>query len=529
MTIHVGYLAIMRNKGTFCGSSQAFVRLMEVDEAILIRDGAIYYSGQTACDFKIIEGSVTLRDQRYFEINLVWDGDPDGDQIGLTRFKATMKAVRNAIRKADGEVAVIRDDLSSHYAFRSYPLIHEIENLMRRIIATFMLINIGREWVTDALPSDVQQAANNKKRKSTPDKEQGADYFNVLYALDFIHLGQILFDRYTPLQVQDLYSVIEDAKTAEDLESLRAYVPQSNWSRYFAKLIECEGDYLQTRWNKLYDLRCKVAHNATVTVSDHQEIVKLVDEIKPHLEQALAKLHEVKVPPDDIEVVAESAARNVNSAVGQFIASWQRLEASIMRRIDHDTTKTRHVTPTAEELYDSCLLDSSGRDGFRELRLLRNKVVHGPSGEIPSETILGAVTAIQALIETVESEPFLFKLKQMSDEDRHWAIDSVIADATFDLLDHEECVSAMATTNASMYSVDEYEFESIDLSGDECTVRMSFAATGESDEDRWFYGSRIIGDADAVIDSKGNVSFQNVHAAVDRDDGEEDDYYPPNE
>ena len=161
--------------------------------------------------------------------------------------------------QAEGEVETLWNDLSSHYAQKAYPLIHEIENLMRRLIANFMLVTVGREWVKETLPKVVDDAVKASKRK-----EGDRDYLNVLHTVDFIHLGALLFDAYSKGTPQELHVKLKDAKNGDDLKALQEFIPESNWNRYFAKLVDWEDGQLKSRWEKLYLLRCKVAHNALI-------------------------------------------------------------------------------------------------------------------------------------------------------------------------------------------------------------------------------------------------------------------------
>ena len=62
-------------------------------------------------------------------------------------------------------------------------------------------------------------------------------------------------------------------------EDLLQYVPKSNWDRYFSNIVECEGEYILKRWNTLYELRCKIAHNKIVIKKDYERITCLIKEV----------------------------------------------------------------------------------------------------------------------------------------------------------------------------------------------------------------------------------------------------------
>src|SRR5262249_55881546 len=120
---------------------------------------------------------------------------------------------------------------------------------------------------------------------------------------------------------------LKEVKTPEDAASLQDFIPQSNWKRYFGGLVDCDDSYLDSRWKKLYELRCKVAHNALMTGKDLEDAQKLIAEVKPKLLDAIAKLPRVTVPREGVELVGEPAAGGVNAVVGDFIPFGQLLVA----------------------------------------------------------------------------------------------------------------------------------------------------------------------------------------------------------
>jgi hypothetical protein len=67
----------------------------------------------------------------------------------------------------------------------------------------------------------------------------------------------------------------------EDAAALKDLIPQSIWKRCFADLVDCEDLYLKTCWEKLDELRCKVAHNALMTAKYLEDTQKLISEVKP--------------------------------------------------------------------------------------------------------------------------------------------------------------------------------------------------------------------------------------------------------
>jgi hypothetical protein len=348
--------------------------------------------------------------------------------------------------------------------------------------------------VEETLPKAVEDAVKNSKRK---------DYLNVLHTVDFIHLGDFLFALYSKKTPQDLYAKLKDVKTPDDAKALHEFIPESNWKRYFGGLVACEDLYLKSRWEKLYDLRCKVAHNALMTGKDLENVEKLIAEVKPKLLKAIDKLSTVKVPPEDAELVAESAARSVNATVGEFITCWQRFESAVTRRLASRGVPTRRV-PTGQDLVRLRILEADQMEAFEDMRRLRNSIVHGPATGVPVETLQGCMAELHELVSAVEAGSYLDQLRRLSEKDRMAEVQSKIDDTMHEIIDTEAFSSAMAETNAAPWDVGECDVTDIqfDDENDTCVVRLMYNASGDQDPDKMYCGTEITGEAVAVIDSK---------------------------
>jgi len=521
--ICVEYLAIFPRDDSFCDSAAAFVRLLQVDSNILIQGTVIQYRGGPRYELKVTAGDVKGKKQRYFHIQLEWNASMPEASDSEKNYTDLLKALRATVAQTGGDTEILRDDVSAYYAASAYPLIYEVETLLRRLIAKFMLITVGREWVDEALPPTVEEAVKKYKRRTASSTSEFAktgpkDYVNVLHGVDFIHLGEFLFTPYPNRSGPDLYARLKDTQKAEKreeaLKALQLFIPQSNWTRYFKGVVGCDDSYLDTRWKQLYELRCKVAHNTMVVKADYESIQRLVGEVKPKLEEAVSKLSGVTVPPEDIELVAERAAGSVNTALGEFIANWQQMEAGLSKSPTLSNAGVRRIFNGNELVKAGILLPHQVR-AYDELRQFRNRVVHGPITEIPMESLHRYLANLRVLRERIEMGDFLGHLRTVSKEELNAEVEELIADTKDDILEAEAFCSKMAETNASGYSVDDYEITSIALEDDLCVVGLRYSASGEQHEDRMLFGSKIDGRADAYIDDRGRVTYENVTAEVD--------------
>ena len=79
----------------------------------------------------------------------------------------------------------------------------------------------------------------------------------------------------------------------------------------------------------MYELRCLVAHNNFISKSEFDEIIKLTNEIKEPLQEAIAKLNLIIIPDEEKEQIAENVAGNLNEGVGAYLNQWKEIERDI--------------------------------------------------------------------------------------------------------------------------------------------------------------------------------------------------------
>lgn len=288
--ITVEYLIIVKASESFCKDVASFKRLVQVDPNIQIKKDTIAFGEEFNCSFSIFEGEISDKEQHYFQLKFIklFSGDPTEEIIKA--FSDALRTIRRAVSKMDGKMTVLHDDISRYYSIKSYPLIYETENLMRRLIRHFMLINVGAEWVSETLPDDLKATSEKIKRRTETD---------LLDSLDFCDLASYLLKPVSKSTPSEIYVKVQKASTVEDLNELKRLLPESNWQRHFAAIVECQDGQLRKKWDELYELRCIVAHNAPLKRDQYQRIQELTDELRDILEKALTKLPQVELSAVD--------------------------------------------------------------------------------------------------------------------------------------------------------------------------------------------------------------------------------------
>lgn len=420
----VEYLTTVDQKDAFCRTGVAFNNLLKTIDGLSIHKAEIHYQ-TLVVGYELQSGEVLNDKQRYFHLKLSTPAETD-----LPRFEELLRSMRSVLHKASGKPAqTLWDGVSLYYAERAYPLIHELENTMRKLITKFMLTNVGIGWANEAVPREVVDSVRSKTAK--PDQ-------NYLYEVDFIQLSYFLFKEYTTISMVVLTDRIKKATTLGDLniEELKQAIPRSNWDRYFSSIVDCESEYLRVRWEKLYDKRNLIAHNRPVSKTDFDEISILCGELGPKLQQATESLDKITVADDDRESVSESAALSKHAGYGEFLVQWNRLHQQLFllastvitngnekKKLDQLQNNVRSILNLLAKRYD--VISRSDRAEILDLFRLRNVVVHHPDVIVPSETLgskmdamMRQIASIQAATRNVEqSGPITAKSTQEYDDE----------------------------------------------------------------------------------------------------------------
>lgn len=394
-TYKVEYLTIINSKEEFCKSTASFNSFLQSYDNIKINGTKIKFAGVSFV-YEIQFGDIVENVQRYFHVKFICD-----ESKNLEQFKAMLRAVRTLLTKASGKPPeVLWDDISCELASKAYPRVHELENLMRKLITKFMFIKIGLTWTKEAVPKEVSESIKSKKEAGSA---------NYLYDVDFIQLSNFLFREYSTANSRKLVEKLGAAHKIEELDlvELQELVPRSNWERYFAPIVNCKIEYLQPRWEKLYLLRCKVAHNNLISETDFSDICLLSDEVREKLIQALEGLDRVQVTSEQKEDVAENAASEINSLFGEFITAWNQCVSLIVDlahvlNVNVDAYRKAGEKVTAlhllEGLLEAGVISPTDASIVEVLYRARNSIVHNStlgSDSVSAKDYVELVTSIR--------------------------------------------------------------------------------------------------------------------------------------
>ncbi|EQA1698644.1 hypothetical protein QEV74_RS19310 [Enterobacter hormaechei] len=377
-------------KDSFCKTKKSFLNFLQSDSDIILTGKKVTYLNKHY-EIEVSEENSPSDKHKIFNVKI---NNPNEDQV--EEFSNFLRALRSLLNMASkNNIQTLWDDISYTYSLKAYPLIHELENLLRKLITKFMLTNVGLSWSETAIPDELRK--NRKDKKSS-----GAN--NYLYDTDFIQLSTFLFDAY---RTQDLESLMKKIKEHNEdsikIKDINEFIPKSNWQRYFQKHVDCEASLLKSRWEKLYLLRCKIAHNNFFEKNDYESLKLMSSEIKPIIESAISSLEKITIPEEEREELAENAAINSNYKVGEFLVCWKNLERAVFEvGIKAGIIKSspmNSMMKTAVGLKDAGIL---GRDIFESIMRLmkvRNMIVHSLEFEIEDYDIDYYIQISKSIIE----------------------------------------------------------------------------------------------------------------------------------
>ncbi|TMV50935.1 hypothetical protein FE783_09760 [Paenibacillus mesophilus] len=397
--LKVEYLVIVDTKNSFCSNEAAFNNLLKANSDIDIRNRKLKHK-KLEVDYEVQTDQLKDKNERFFHVRFSC-----ADYERTSEFEQLLKAVRDLLHKASiRHPQTLWDDVSFFYSSKAYPFIYQIENLMRKLITKFMLTNVGLEWTKDSVPEEVKNSVRMDKKEESPD---------YLYQTDFIQLANFLFKEYSPFPPSTLIDKISKIEKVEDLslDDLTKYVPRSNWDRYFSKIVDCDHTFLKNRWETLYKLRCKIAHNNSITKFEYDQIEKLYDELKDKLNKAIDSLDKIVISAEEKDIVAENVISSKNDLFFKFVSHYKKLEFALARTAisqnlysEHDFLKKRfNVAYLTKTLVEKKVIDENLGNEIDNLSKLRNYIVHSSTVLLNQDQINILTAALVNIIYKLES------------------------------------------------------------------------------------------------------------------------------
>jgi hypothetical protein len=293
---------IITPKDTFCDSESSFLKFLTVDSSFTIvpDDNIIsFVTGKNKSvnvRYELLSGLVPSQDERYFNLTLKLEDNRQINEFNdlIERFESNVVKIHN-----DVSINMLWNDVARHYAITGYSIINEVENLLRRLIANFMLTNVGYNYPKYHIPAEVANRDSNLK----------TNYSDYLHKTYFSDLKTILFQgqrEYDFRNIGDIQKFVEkcisDGKDQIPIESLKGVLSSSLWAKYFSKNTSYKQTNLESDLENLGDLRNDIAHNRHISRETLGKIEAISKRITTALELEIKDLPNKKLSGTEQEL-----------------------------------------------------------------------------------------------------------------------------------------------------------------------------------------------------------------------------------
>ncbi|CND90597.1 HEPN domain-containing protein [Yersinia kristensenii] len=344
--MRIEYIATQDSDASFCNDEKSIMKLFDMDSNLDVTEKKITYEKHTF-NVNVLKIKTENRKHNYFNIVVETEGKISEGLVDiLTALNRKIVIMLESAFKSRPKI--LWNDLDSHYSTKAYPLLNEIENLMRKLLTKLLIIKVGINWEHDNVPQDIKKSVNKKNGRDNTS--------NYLSGIDFIDLTNFMFMKYSNVSNEIIFTHIANSKDFDDFEKIKELTPKSNWDRFLSNHIQTNEKKLVDKWKELYDLRCAVAHNAGFSKQDYLTTKKIISEIKPILLESIKNLeidNNVSLPSESPDSIPSDEAKHVS-----FPSEMESTENSMSTA---DFLNLARVSPNLEHIAQAAQLAESIR------------------------------------------------------------------------------------------------------------------------------------------------------------------------
>jgi hypothetical protein len=331
--------------------------------------------------------------------------EPANSEFFAGLLREVRKICTNSSRR---NVIILHDGIGEGHCLEGYPIIYRTESIMRKLISKFMAISIGYDWSDASTPKEVLDSVrvSGKQEKA-----------NLLHEVDFIQLSNFLFKQYAKADSKRFFDTLKERDDTDHVAvcDLKQYAPFTNWEKYFSQRVQCDSEYLQAKWERLYLLRCKIAHCKGLSLDELEELRCISDDLCEKIQAALNSIGDLHIEDSDREELAENFSSIANQNVSLFLHKYNLLVARVRHACecsssDEDIYNKHQTNKTNIRMQSKYLCNAKGLIDYETTTLInnaqafRNRAVHQMGiVEFSEAEIIEAIQQIDPLLELFDS------------------------------------------------------------------------------------------------------------------------------
>lgn len=215
-------------------------------------------------------------------------------------------------------IYILTDEVSKEISCSLYEGLNTIENLLRKYLTTFFATRLGPKWWDDVATDELNKKVRDRKNNETVFSKQtinGREETLVdtkSFLIDFKDLGEIIYRVSAGNLKSDNITKQIEKLDENDSENLPIAVLKlkneikTNIKKYFPEFEKIE---FQKKWEFLYGIRNKVAHNGLLTENDQEEALKYLTELTAFLNKQNDEIGQLQFDPEEIAVYQENIVK----------------------------------------------------------------------------------------------------------------------------------------------------------------------------------------------------------------------------
>ncbi len=298
---------------------------------------------------------------------------------------------------------VIKDEISRKIACDLYPLINELETLLRGYLMKFFITKIGVKWWDVTADNEMKQKANKRKNN----ERIFSNYIdNKVFLIDFGELGKMVYSLSSGYINKDdiLTQLLNIEETVEALQNLKQEL-QTNYNKFFKNTFKDK--QFQRKWESIEKLRHKVAHSNLFTQEDLIEGQRDCQELKEIIEAANKALETLNFTEEEKEKIVESSLKGINQLYGEFLIYWKDFLHELQRLLVVNDINSSHLRSPKRmflALFDKGIIEEVEYKVIKDLIHFRDELMHKPNEEWIEPELPEALKALEKIIEELRKK-----------------------------------------------------------------------------------------------------------------------------